>query len=106
MKLSTQANIVLWVYILQLVALSIFIVYIPATWDVKTNLFFVVLALMLISGFLTVYGVNCMIVGDCNAYAWVITGLILASFVVSLLDIAMTSNKLREKFEQEQEKQH
>lgn len=98
MGLTTQANIVMWVYILQMVALSLFIVYIPAKWDVKLNLFLVVLALMLISGFLTVYGVNCMIVGDCNAYAWVITGLILVGFVVSIVDVFVTSNRLNENF--------
>jgi MFS family permease len=102
--LTTQANIVLGVYVLQLIALSIFILYIPAKWDVKLNLFLVVTALMLISGFLTVYGVNCMIVGDCNAYAWVITGLILVGFVVSLVDVFMTSSRLRENFVQGQQR--
>jgi hypothetical protein len=104
-SLSTQANIVLWIYIIQTAALSLFILIVPFTMEMKAKLLFTVLILMAISGFLTVYGVNCMIVGDCQAYAWVITGLIIVSFVASIVDVFVSASKLQqaetERFEEQ-----
>jgi heme exporter protein D len=94
-SLATQASVVLWVYIVQTVIFTVFIFVAPIPWVLRWQLLIIVLFLMVVSAFLTVYGVHCMVVGKCNVYAWVIAGLILLSFVVSLVDLVVTSAKVQ-----------
>lgn len=103
-SLATQASVVLWVYIVQTIIFTVFIFVAPIPWVLRWQLLLIVLFLMVVSAFLTVYGVHCMVVGKCNVYAWVIAGLILLSFVVSLVDLVVTSAKVQkevlEKYEE------
>jgi len=91
--LTTQATVVLIVYIVQTIAYEIFVLLFPLPNLTKVELFFAVLIPMLISTFMVVYGVQCMTSGNCNIYAWIITGIILAGFVSSVIGMIMFSIK-------------
>jgi hypothetical protein len=84
-ELSLQAKFVLLVCIIQIVFFQLSTVFLPISTNDKLVIFFLVLVALSISTFYVTYSVNCMVVGKCNMWAWIIAGIFIASSVFGML---------------------
>lgn len=85
MKLSPQAKLVLLICVIQIVFYQVSTVFLPVSTNDKLVIFFLVLVALAISTFYVTYSVNCMVMGRCNMWAWIIAGISIASIVFGML---------------------
>ena len=84
-KLSPQARLILLVCIIQIVFYQVSTIFLPVSTNDKLVIFFLVLIALAISTFYVTYSVNCMVVGKCNMWAWIIAGIFIGSIVFGML---------------------
>jgi hypothetical protein len=85
MFISNQAKTALFMQITQIIAVIIVLLVSPATATAKAIGFFTALFFMGIGAYVTFYSINCMVVGQCNMFAWIVVGIMLVFFVFSVL---------------------
>jgi hypothetical protein len=85
MFVTNQGKTVLFMQIVQIIAIVVAIIIAPGAALTKTLGVLGVLVFMGIGAFLTFYGINCMVVGECNVFAWAIVGIMLIFFVFAVL---------------------
>lgn len=81
MMISNQGKTVLAVQVVQILCALIAVSLLPTSILSKLVSILVVLVFMGIGAFLNFYSVNCMVVGECNVFAWIIVGCMLVSVV-------------------------
>ncbi len=89
--LVSQANIVLIISIIQFLFFEGIVLFASGlTAASKAYLFFIILLFMTIGTFFIVYALNCMIIGNCNVFAWLIAGIIIISFLFAVISFIIT----------------
>lgn len=83
--LSSPAKTVLVVKVAQITLVVLAILLSPIGGELKTMSILSAVLLLGIGAWLSVYALNCMVVGKCNTFAWILASLVAFFFVVSVL---------------------
>jgi hypothetical protein len=81
MELTGPAKMIMYIFVVQALFYELFVLLMPITLAAKLLAFILVLIIFGISGFLWTYSINCMGVGGCTVWPWVLA----ASFAVGLV---------------------
>jgi hypothetical protein len=93
LKLSNQAQFVLMINIAQIVFFQFISAFLPISFGDKLIMFVLILISMGIATFYMTYSINCMVVGKCNMWAWLIAGIAIVSIVFGMLGTTMSLKK-------------
>lgn len=93
LKLSNQAQFVLLINIAQIVFFQFISAFLPISFGDKLIMFVLILISMGIATFYMTYSINCMVVGKCNMWAWLIAGIAIVSIVFGMLGTTMSLKK-------------
>jgi hypothetical protein len=85
MLVSSQGKVVLFIQIIQILAVIVALVLSPTTLPTKLVGILSAIFLMGIGTWLTFTSVNCMVFGDCNVFAWLIVGVLVVTFAFAFL---------------------
>ena len=90
MIVTNQGKTVLFMQVVQLIAVIILILMSAET--VSTKAYSVVLALVFMGfgAWVTFYSINCMVLGSCNVFTWVVVGIMVVFFVFAVLATIFT----------------
>lgn len=94
---SNQGKVVLGIQAIQILTALIAIMILPTTALVKFFSAMSVLFFMGLGALVTFVSINCMVVGDCNLWAWAIVGFLLVSFVFAMVSSVGTFVLLKNK---------
>jgi hypothetical protein len=83
--LTSPAKTVLVVKVIQITLVVLAIMLSPVASELKAMSVLSALLLLGVGAWLTVYALNCMVVGKCTTFAWVLASLVVFFFVVSVL---------------------
>jgi hypothetical protein len=76
--------------VIQLVFYQLFAATLTIPLADKLILFFLILVSLGISTFYITYATNCMVVGDCNVFAWIIAAFVIFSVVFAMLSTILS----------------
>jgi hypothetical protein len=93
LKLSNQAQLVLLINVAQIVFFQFISAFLPISFGDKLIMFVLILISMGIATFYMTYSINCMVVGQCNMWAWLIAGIAIVSVVFGMLGTTMSLKK-------------
>jgi hypothetical protein len=85
MYLSNQAKTLLVIELIQILSAIIAILISPLSIMAKAGGILIALVVMGIGAFLVVKTINCMVVGDCTIFAWIIVGIMLIFITFAVL---------------------
>lgn len=97
-KLESQAKLVLYVCLAQILFFQLMAVLLPIPVKDRVVIFFMILISLGISTFYLTYSTNCMVAGDCNMFAWIIAGIIIFAAVFAMLSTTLTVTTSRAGF--------
>lgn len=90
LKLSNQAQLVLMINVAQIIFFQLISAFLPISFGDKLIMFVLILISMGIATFYMTYSINCMVVGKCNMWAWLIAGIAIISIVFGMLGTTMS----------------
>ncbi len=93
LKLSNQAQLVLLINVAQIIFFQFISAFLPISFGDKLIMFVLILISMGIATFYMTYSINCMVVGKCNMWAWLIAGIAIVSIVFGMLGTTMSLKK-------------
>jgi hypothetical protein len=93
LKLSNQAQLVLLINVAQIIFFQFISAFLPISIGDKLIMFVLILISMGIATFYMTYSINCMVVGKCNMWAWLIAGVAIVSVVFGMLGTTMSLKK-------------
>jgi hypothetical protein len=93
LKLSNQAQLVLLINVAQIIFFQFISAFLPISFADKLIMFVLILISMGIATFYMTYSINCMVVGKCNMWAWLIAGIAIVSIVFGMLGTTMSLKK-------------
>lgn len=93
LKLSSQAQLVLLINVAQIIFFQFISAFLPISFGDKLIMFVLILISMGIATFYMTYSINCMVVGKCNMWAWLIAGIAIVSVVFGMLGTTMSLKK-------------
>lgn len=89
-KLTSQAQFVLLINIIQIIFYQLVAAFLPISTRDKLIMFVLILISMGIATFYMTYSVNCMMIGKCNLWAWIVAGILIVSIVYGMLSTTMS----------------
>jgi len=92
-KLSNQAQLVLLINVAQIIFFQFISAFLPISFGDKLIMFMLILISMGIATFYMTYSIDCMVVGKCNMWAWLIAGIAIVSVVFGMLGTTMSLKK-------------
>ena len=90
MDFSTQAKVATFMWLILVIAIAYQVS--SSKLQMSTTDKVVNLISLLISALISIYSINCMVVGQCNAFAWIYVGL----FTLSVLIILMVGRAIND----------
>ena len=83
--LTTQAKIVMFVQIIQIITILVAVQISKLNTREKALSSIAIFVFMGLGAALSVLAVNCMIIGNCDLLAWIVVGVLLLNFVFAII---------------------